>query len=115
MEHLNKIELRGVVGTVRLQSVEGRKVARITLVTNRAYRGKEGEPVIESTWHNISAWENKDIADLENIKRGDKLWVVGRVRNQHYTGGDGVERYSSDITAYKLQPISSDEQFNYEM
>lgn len=115
MEHLNRIELRGVVGTVRLQTVEGKKVARITLVTNRAYRGREGEPVIESTWHNISAWENKETTGLENIQRGDKLWVTGRVRNQHYTGSDGVERYSSDITAYKVQPIPRDEQLAYEI
>ena len=115
MEHLNRIEVRGVVGTIRLQTVDGKKVARITLVTNRAYRGREGEPIIESTWHNISAWESRDITGLENIQRGDKLWIVGRVRNQHYTGSDGVERNSSDITASKLQFIPRDEQLSYEL
>ena len=37
MEQINKIELRGLVGSVKLQEVAGKKVARITVATSAAY------------------------------------------------------------------------------
>lgn len=114
MEQLNRIELKGTVGTIRVQTVGNKKVARIFLATNYAYKGKDGEPVIETTWHNISAWESKTMPDLNKIQKGDKLYVTGRLRTQHYTGNDGVERTSLDVSAYKMQLLTGDEQFTYE-
>ena len=57
MEQINRIELLGVVGSVRQQRINDRKMAKFTMVTNRAYKNKEGEPVIETQWHNVTAFE----------------------------------------------------------
>ncbi|MBQ9548496.1 MAG: single-stranded DNA-binding protein [Bacteroidales bacterium] len=105
MEQLNRIELRGLVGSVKVQDVSGRKVARLTVATNFAYKDRNGNAVIETTWHNVSAWEGRDICPLDKITRGDKVSVTGRVKNQKYTGSDGVERSASDIQASRLQLI----------
>lgn len=114
MEQLNRIELRGIVGNIRLQSVADKSVARISLVTNYAYKGKEGEPVIESTWHTISAWSGRDIPDLTKIEKGDKLYVKGRVRRDQFTGGDGIERITYEVLASKMQKIETEGQLQYE-
>lgn len=114
MEQLNRIELRGSVGVVRLQTVGNKKVLRLSLATNYAYKGKEGEPVIETTWHNITAWESKSMPNLETIKKGDKLYIAGRLRSQHYTGNDGIERNVMDVLANKMLLIANDEQLTYE-
>ena len=55
MEQLNKIELRGNVGNIRVQAVGENEVANFSLATNFAYKSKDGTPVIETTWHNITA------------------------------------------------------------
>ena len=114
MEQLNRIELRGNVGTVRVRRVGDTKVADISLATNYVYKGRDGAPVIETTWHYITAWEGKNMPDLESICRGDKLYVFGRLRSQRYTGNDGVERTAYDVLASKLQLINSDEALQYE-
>lgn len=113
MEQLNRIELKGTVGSIRVQTFSEKHVARISLVTNYVYKSKDGDPVIETTWHNISAWENKSFPDLNTIQKGDRLYVVGRLRNQRFLGNDGVERTVCDVNAYKLQKIDTEE-FNYE-
>ena len=113
MEQLNRIELKGIVGSIRVQTFSEKHVARISLVTNYVYKSKDGDPVIETTWHNISAWENKGFPDLNTIQKGDRLYVVGRLRNQRFLGNDGVERNVSDVNAYKLQKIDTEE-LNYE-
>ena len=114
MEQLNRIELRGTVGSIRVQTISEKHVARISLVTNYVYKSKDGDPVIETTWHNISAWENKSFPDLTTIQKGDRLHVLGRLRNQRFLGSDGIERTSCEVSANRLQKIEPDGAFNYE-
>ena len=85
MEQLNKIELRGTVGIVRIKSFEGRQMARFSLATNFAYFDRNNEGVIETSWHNIIVWEGKDMPDLNKIEKGATVYVCGRLRIQKYT------------------------------
>ena len=115
MEQMNRIELRGNVGSVRVQNVGQTHVARISLATNYVYKNREGDPVIETTWHNITAWDGKNIADLESIQRGDKMFVSGRLRSQRFIGNDGAEHTAYDVLARSLQIISGDDSLQYEL
>ena len=116
MEQLNKVELRGVVGSVRLQTFEdNNRMARISLATNYAYKDRDGTAVIDTSWHNVVAWEGRYIQGLEKITKGSKLYVCGRVRYQKYTGVDGVDRIGTDILASRLQLIEDQEPMQYEM
>ena len=49
MEQLNKVELIGTVGTIRMTEVGEASSARLSLATNYAYRSKDGAAVIETT------------------------------------------------------------------
>ena len=115
MEQLNRIELRGVVGSVRLQTFEDSRMARISLATNYAYKDRDGAAVIDTSWHNVLAWEGRNIHDLDKITKGTKLYVTGRIRYQKYTGLDGVDRVGTDILASRIQIIDDPEQMQYEM
>ena len=115
MEQLNRIELRGVVGSVRLQTFEDSRMARISLATNYAYKDRDGAAVIDTSWHNVLAWEGRNIHDLDKITKGTKLHVKGRVRYQKYTGTDGVDRIATDIIANYLAIVDDPEPMQYEM
>ena len=54
-QHLNRIELRGRVGTVRTNEVNGTKVANFSVVTEHLYKTREGNAVSETTWFNVTA------------------------------------------------------------
>lgn len=109
MEYLNRIELRGSVGSVKCQVVGDKQMARLTLVTNYAYKDRNGAPVIETTWHNIVAWESRLVSNLESIEKGSRIYVEGRLRSQKYTGSDGVERASVEVVATRLFLFSESE------
>lgn len=106
MEQLNRIEIRGNVGNVNILKVGDTRVAHFSVATNFAYKGRNGEPVIETTWHNVTAWEgNKGIAPLDSIQKGFPVYVTGRLRSQKYTPTDGIERVSIEVIASTVEPV----------
>lgn len=114
MEQLNRIEIRGNVGSIKLQAVGDKHVAHLTVATNFVYKGRDGEPVMETTWHNITAWESKYNCDMHDINKGDKVYISGRLRSQRYIGNDGVERTSYEVIAQRLQLLDIDDSLLYE-
>lgn len=106
MEQLNRIEIRGNVGNVNILKVGESRVAHFSVATNFAYKGRNGEPVIETTWHYVTAWEgNKGIPSLDVIVKGFPIYVAGRLRTQKYTGSDGIERTSTEILASSVESV----------
>lgn len=107
MEQLNRIEIRGNVGNVNILKVGDTRVAHFSVATNFAYKGRNGEPVIETTWHNVTAWEGgKGIASLDIIQKGFPVYVAGRLRSQKYTPDDGIERTSIEVIANTVEPVN---------
>ena len=103
MEQLNRIELRGNVGNVRISAVGGSQVARFSLATNFMYKTKDGEAVVETTWHNIVAWAGKGMPDFSAIVKGAPLYVAGRLRTSRFTGNDGTEKTVYEVIASKVE------------
>lgn len=103
MDQINKIELCGIVGSARKDFIEnsGAFHAAFTVATNYAYRGDNGDPVIETTWHRVEAFTGREIKEetLRTIDKGCKVHVIGRLRNVRYIGGDGIERTMTEIIA----------------
>ena len=103
MEFLNKIELQGVIGNVQLTPVSGTKVARFSLATNYAYTGNDGGAIIDTTWFSVSAWEGDKISCLDNLQKGTKVHVIGRVRCQRYIDASGCDRQCREVVASELK------------
>ena len=115
MEQINKIALLGIVGSVRFQHINDKPMAKFTVVTNRAYKNKEGAPIIETQWHNVTAFEGKNVQDLDKIEKGRPIRLFGRLQVQRYTGMDGVERTSVDIICNRLIHLPENTEVQYEM
>ena len=107
--------MRGVIGTIKTQTVSGSKMSRFSVATSRAYKDKEGVAQIDTTWHNVIAWENDRIKDLDKLKQGSKVYVLGRLHTQKYVGQDGIEKTSFEVVALRVSIIESDEPLQYEM
>lgn len=106
MEHINRIELQGHVGTVRTNVFEDRSVANFSVATEYFYKNKDGSGVSETTWHNVVAWSGKDIADLNSIVKGAPVYVCGRLRLNRYTNPEGVEKQVFEIIASKVRILN---------
>ena len=110
MEQLNKIEIRGIIGSVYVKDFSNAKVANISVATDYSYATKDGSVVVETTWHYVTAWEGKDIQNLDQLKKGTFVHVIGRLRNRKYTTPDGVERIAYEIIANKVEIVDRSSQ-----
>ena len=104
MEQINKVEILGTVGNCRVSEVGGRRQARVSVVTDVAFRNDRGEAVIESTWHNCILWGPEYGPDcFDDIRRGTRIHIVGRYRNNPYTDNAGRMTFVPEVLASEYQ------------
>ena len=104
LECINRVELRGIIGTSRVTEVGDRILINFSLATNYAYKDSDGCPVIESTWHACKAWAERE-DDLTMYRKGTPLHVEGRIRNIRYTDANGCERSTLEIIVSKARRV----------
>ena len=61
--------------------------------------------VIETTWHRVIAWEENQIKNLNQLKKGSGVHVIGRIRAQKYIASDGTEKSVFEVIASKVELI----------
>lgn len=111
IDSINKVELQGRIGAVKTSQFSAGTVAKLSVATNFMYKDKDGNPVIETTWHAVTVWSGKDISKetLESVKKGDGVHVVGRIRQLRYTDVNGNERTVMEVLAHQLEIIDTDD------
>ncbi len=108
MQFLNKIEIQGIVGNSSIQKVADTRLCRLSVAVDYAYKGNDGTNIIESTWFNVSAWEGKDITNLEAITRGAIVHIIGRLKCNRYVDANGNDRVQYEIVARKVDVVKED-------
>lgn len=108
LTQLNKVELIGVVGNVKVMNVLNNKAARFTLCTQFMHKDKSGCVVVESTWTPVIAFESDKINCIEEIKRGSKVQLVGRLKTNRFIKEDGSTVDSLEVVAKELTILSQD-------
>lgn len=108
LEQLNRVELIGAVGMASSQTIGEKTFVRFSVATNYAYRDREGNAIIDTTWHNVCAWKN-DNPTAAGLSRGDKVHVLGRIRMQKYITENGETRSIPEIIATKVERIGDPE------
>lgn len=106
---LNQVMLIGNVGQdpeVRSTS-GGARVATFSLATGRAWANAAGEQQQSTQWHRCVVWNagnNGGLADVveKYVKKGDKLYVSGRIEYRQWTDKENVVRYSTEINVTEL-------------
>lgn len=97
---LNKVMLIGNTGdVVKMHYFEGGNcIGRFPLATNETYTNKAtNEQVTSTEWHNIIV-RNKAAEICEKyLKKGDLVYIEGRIRTRKWQDNQGVERYSTEI------------------
>ena len=110
---VNKVILIGRVGKdpeIRTIS-NGVKTASFSLATTEKYKDKEGKMQEKTQWHNIQAWEKKAELAEKFIKKGQILYVEGKLEYNTYEK-EGIKHDISKITVRDLcflSPKNSDE------
>jgi len=105
---LNKIMLIGNLGkdAETRFTTNNLSVTNFSIATSNSYKGKDGNWVNETTWHNIVSFNLSDYMK-DNLKKGRKFYIEGRISKRDYTDKDGIKRYSTEVISERLIPLDS--------
>lgn len=112
MKGINKAIVVGVVGQdPEINQTEQSMVVRISIATNEKWKDpKTGEDREETEWHRVIFFGKLAEIASNYIKKGEKVFVEGRLKTSKYTGKDGAERASTQIIANNMQLLGGNSQ-----
>lgn len=109
---LNKVTLIGNLGAdpeVRSTS-GGNRVATFSLATSRTWNSPSGERQEKTEWHRCVVWNSKvsTLADIVEryLKKGDKVYVEGRIEYRQWQDKENQTRYMTEINVRELIMLS---------
>ncbi len=105
---LNKVMLIGNVGRdpeVRYFD-SGVAKAQFSLATTEVYKNKEGQKTEQTEWHNVIMWRRLAEIVEQYVKKGDRLYIEGKIKTRSYDDKDGVKKYITEIWAENMQMLS---------
>lgn len=102
---VNKVILIGNLGrdpeVRRLEN--GAVVANFPLATSETYVDKvSGERRETTDWHNIVLWRGLAEVAEKYARKGQKIYVEGKLKNRSWTDKDGNTRYTTEVLAENM-------------
>ncbi len=84
-------------------------VANIVLATTeRGYTLQNGTQVPDRTeWHNVVLWGGMADVVERYVRKGDKLYIEGKIRTNTYEDQSGIRRYRTEIHADNMELFSN--------
>ena len=108
MQGVNKAIVMGHLGhDVELRYTQGgTAVCNLSVATNRRYKDGSGQQHDETEWHRITLWARLAEVAGEYLRKGQPVYIEGRLQTRQWQDKNGVDRYSTEIVAQTMQLIS---------
>ena len=101
---LNKVMLIGNLGRdpEMRYTPSGRPVTAFSLAVNRSWTMADGERREETEWFNIVAWG--DLAERCNkfLRKGERVYIDGRLQTRSWEGTDGQKHSRTEVVASEM-------------
>ena len=105
---LNKIMLIGNLGRDPEMNYtpSGVAVTKFSLAVSRTYKTNSGEKRDETEWFNVVAWNKLAETCNTYLRKGNKVYIEGRLTQRKYTDKNGVERTAVDVVANEMEMLT---------
>jgi len=80
----------------------GSAVTRFSVAVNERFRGRGGEDQERTSYVDVNVWRDLAVATGE-LKRGDPVFVVGRLVNDSWTDKEGNRRFTTRIEGQRVE------------
>ena len=109
MASVNKVILLGNLGRdpETRYTTGGDAVTNLNIATSETWKDKSGEKQEKTEWHRVVLFGRQAEVAGEYLKKGRSVYIEGRLQTRKYTDTDGVEKYSTEIVADRMQLIGS--------
>jgi len=107
MASVNKVILLGNLGRdpETRYTTDGGAVTTLNIATSEQWKDKSGEKQERTEWHRVVLFGRTAEIAGEYLKKGRSVYIEGRLQTRKYTDKDGVEKYSTEIVADRMQLI----------
>ena len=97
---INRVELLGRVGSEPelRRTQNGTAVVQLRLATDR--RSQNGEQ--QTDWHTVVCWAKQAEAVAEYVRKGERLYVAGRLHHESWETDQGERRSRTEVHAYEV-------------
>src|SRR6476469_8382602 len=109
MASVNKVILLGNLGRdpETRYTTGGDAVTNLNIATSEQWKDKGGEKQERTEWHRVVLFGRQAEVAGEYLKKGRSVYIEGRLQTRKYTDKDGVEKYSTEVVADRMQLIGS--------
>lgn len=103
----NKVTLIGNLGRdPEVRHFEGGSmVAKFSLATNENYRDRNGEWQTKTEWHDIVCWGPLAERVEKNLKKGNLVFVEGKLTTRKWQDKDGNDRYTTEVVSNLVKSL----------
>ncbi len=105
---INKVILVGNLGRdpeIRYTQ-SGDPIANITVATSESWNDKNtGEKRENTEWHRVVMFRGLAKVAEDWLKKGQQVYIEGRLQTRKWQGQDGQDRYTTEIVANDMQML----------
>lgn len=103
--YLNKVLLYGnLTKDPEMKALpSGIAVANLSLATNRTWKDKEGRKQEAVEYHNVVVFGKQAELIGQYMKKGNPLYIDGRIQTRSWDDKDGVKKYRTEIIVENFQ------------
>ena len=111
MASLNKVFLIGNLGKdpEKRYTPNGQAVTTVSLATTFRWKDKAGQFQEKTDWHNLVIWGKQAETAKDLMKKGDQVFVEGRIQNRSYDDKSGIKKYISEVVALRVMKLGRKE------
>ncbi|WP_349675730.1 MULTISPECIES: single-stranded DNA-binding protein [unclassified Thiothrix] len=81
-------------------------VTQISVATNESFKDKQtGEKKEITEWHRVVFFNRLAEIAGEYLRKGQQVYIEGRLRTRKWQGQDGQDRYTTEIVATELKML----------
>lgn len=105
----NRVQLIGFLGQeIEVKEYQyGKKFARMSMATHETRKGEHGRKETITTWHNLVAWGKTAEIMARIFKKGQRLYVEGKLSYREYTTKDDMRRSSTEVVVTDFKRLES--------
>ena len=101
---LNKLMIIGHLGRdpeMRF-TPSGRPVTTFSVATTRSWHSADGERHEETEWFNVVAWGSLAEICNQHLRKGQQVYVEGRLQTRRWDDSDGNKHYTTELVAKEM-------------
>jgi single-strand DNA-binding protein len=85
----------------------GQAVTSLSVATTDKFKDKSGVQQSRTDWHNVVCWGRLAEIARDYLKKGNPVYIEGRIQYRSYDDKEGIKRYRTDIVATGMQLLGS--------